>query len=643
VPSRVQQVRDVALIVLAAGIAFCNVFANSFHLDDFYRVVSNPGIQQVHPIWRHFVDPSTSSTMSRLTQFRPLLPLTLSLNYWWGGEALAGYHAVNLAFHAGSSVLVYLLFLQLKAPRPAAVIAGLLFAVHPLGGIVVNYISGRDLAMMQTFLLASLLCYARMRNQGRDSVIGWAGTLLFATLSILSKTNAAVLPLLIAAFELLIVRVSWRARDLWLRVAVSAIVPLDFYLWTRVALRYSDLKNALGDEVGGPGYALVQTKANLIYLFNFVWPFNIRQMPLLVGPKHWVDPFVAAACLVVAGSLFLAWRVRRTNPVVAFCIVAYWILMLPESSVVPLYHVRVDYRPYPSAAFLFGAIAIVAVTVLPRAAWLAAAVAAIAALTGASIQANRTWRTEESLFTYSVRLGGDSVAYLNLAMAIPNRKDPRVKASFERSLEIAPDYVLAHINYGLLLIGLGKEDEGLSHLRESVRLAPDWPNTHYWLAAAYDILGMHGPSAEQAMVANELEPSNLFYAYESARLSQNAGRYEDSLPPLAFVLSRNENYKLALFLQAIALQHTGELDQAIASYRRFLKQQPDYAPAHFNLGYALMEKDRWSDAIQELNRTLALQPDYREAHLHLATCYEHLGDTTRAAEERRIYEARQPS
>lgn len=45
---RLQRARDIVLIVLATGVAFCNVFPNAFHLDDFCRVVGNPGIQQVH-------------------------------------------------------------------------------------------------------------------------------------------------------------------------------------------------------------------------------------------------------------------------------------------------------------------------------------------------------------------------------------------------------------------------------------------------------------------------------------------------------------------------------------------------------------------------------------------------------------------
>src|SRR6188768_2493397 len=114
--SRRLHAASAGLILLAAAAAFYNVFP----LDDFYRVTANPGIQQVHPIWRHFVDPSTMSTLPRITAYRPLLPLTLSLNYWWGGEQPAGYHAVNLACHAISSVLVYVLFVVLGRVRSAA-------------------------------------------------------------------------------------------------------------------------------------------------------------------------------------------------------------------------------------------------------------------------------------------------------------------------------------------------------------------------------------------------------------------------------------------------------------------------------------------------------------------------------------------
>ena len=538
------------MIAAAAIVAFCNVFPNTFHLDDMYRVVDNPGIGHVRPVWRHFIDPSTSSSLPGLTQFRPLLPLTLSLNYWWGGTSPAGYHAVNLAFHVVSAVLAYIFLLQLEAPRPAALVASLLFAVHPVSGIVVNYISARDLAMMQTFLLASLVSYARMRRRGRDTPGGWVATILFAFLAILSKTGALILPALVAAYELLIRRTPWRARDLWIRLAVFSVVPIDFAFYTRMALRYSDVENAVRDEPGGVmAYALAQTKAHAIYAFNFVWPFNLHQMPLLVPPAHWVNPFAAVTAVLLVGSLGLAWRLRTSMPAVSFCILAYWILLIPEGSIVPLVHPRVDYRPYPSSAFLFGAIAIPAVTRLPRAIFIAVSTAAVVALTAASLQINRTWRTELSLWTYSVGLGGDSTAHMGLAMAIPDRNDPRVKEHFERSVELEPDSASAQSNYGLWLLATGNPD-GLVHCRRAVGLAPSWWRTHFWLAIAYEDLGMFEPASEEMFVAHDLDPKNLQVTYEAARLAQKAGRYDESLPLLR-MLSTEPNLEYARQVQSM--------------------------------------------------------------------------------------------
>jgi Flp pilus assembly protein TadD len=619
-----QHAMNACLIVVAAAVAFHNIFPNAFHLDDFYRIAGNPGIQQVHPIWRHFVDPSTMSTLPRIAAFRPLLPLTLSLNYWWGGESPAGYHAVNLGFHVVSSVLVYVLVLQLGKVRSAALIAALLFAVHPLSGIIVNYVSARDLAMTQAFLLASVVAYTRMRLGGRDAIGGWAAAIACAGLALLCKTNAAILPVVTAAFELIYVCSRWWA--VCLRAAPFAAVPVVFALWTRVVLGYSDLENTVGPEAGGPlGYALAQTRAHLVYFLNFVWPVNMRQMPLLTPPAGWIDPTVALTAVIVAASLILAWRLRRTQPFVAFCIVAYWILMAPESSVVPLYHLRSDYRPYPSSAFLFAALAFVAVTRLPRAVWLTATVAAVVALTATSIRMNRTWRTEESLWTRSTALGGDAVAHLNLAMAIADRRDPRVKANLERSLALSPGYVLAHIDYGLLLINLGRIDEGLAEVREGVRLAPAWGQTHYWLSVAYETVFMTDSAAEEALEAYRLEPNNLQYAYDAGRRAQSAGRLADSLAPLRAVVARNERHGLARFLEGFALQQTGAVDEAIASYRRFLTFQPEYSQAHFNLGYALMTKGRCADAIPEFTRTLELRPDYHEVDAYLAKCRQTAG------------------
>jgi hypothetical protein len=123
-------------------------------------VLNTPDIQAVWPIWRQLVDPTTSASLDRIRQYRPLLPLSLSLNYALGGTDPVGYHLVNLLLLVVASLEVYLLGHELlrhgaggavPAGRvsTAAVWAAATFAIHPVAGITVNHLSARDLVLMQ--------------------------------------------------------------------------------------------------------------------------------------------------------------------------------------------------------------------------------------------------------------------------------------------------------------------------------------------------------------------------------------------------------------------------------------------------------------------------------------------------------------
>ena len=282
---------------------------------------------------RHFVDPSTMSTLPQITQYRPLLPLTLSLNYAIHGDSLPGYHLVNLALHLVTSVLVFFLCVELlrhwrHEPLPsdrahvAATVTALLFAIHPVSGILVNYISGRDLLMMQLFLLASFLAYVRMRRLGAS---GWrlSLVLLLFVLSLLSKTNGVALPVLIFTFEIVLNRQRVSARAPWLQTLPFVAVVGSFFLFTEKVLAFSDFSK-LGFGQGGPHvYPLTQARVHLTeYLFNVFWPLKVRQAPEALLAHSLFEPWVLLGALTILASLVLALVLRRRRPVIAFCVLA---------------------------------------------------------------------------------------------------------------------------------------------------------------------------------------------------------------------------------------------------------------------------------------------------------------------------------
>jgi tetratricopeptide (TPR) repeat protein len=74
----------------------------------------------------------------------------------------------------------------------------------------------------------------------------------------------------------------------------------------------------------------------------------------------------------------------------------------------------------------------------------------------------------------------------------------------------------------------------------------------------------------------------------------------------------------ATFAQAVQLQQQGDLDAAIAAYRRFLVLQPSNVEARSNLGAALARQGRSEEAVAEYKEALALDPGRSAVRLNLA-------------------------
>ncbi|MGA2139972.1 MAG: hypothetical protein ABSH14_14030, partial [Verrucomicrobiia bacterium] len=83
------------LLVVAAGLlAYHNSFTSPFFFDDQQSIQRNPTIRHLWPIWDALSPPPLGGIGGR-----PLINLSLALNYAFGGTVVWGYHALNLAVH----------------------------------------------------------------------------------------------------------------------------------------------------------------------------------------------------------------------------------------------------------------------------------------------------------------------------------------------------------------------------------------------------------------------------------------------------------------------------------------------------------------------------------------------------------------
>lgn len=623
-----------SLIVSIPCLIFWNALPNAFHFDDYYLIVDNPGIQNVQPVWRHFFDPSTITTLDRITQYRPLLPLSLSLNYHFTEQSQVGFRATNLALHILSALLVFAVLRALdhasetekRNGNSIAFWAALLYAVHPVSGFPINYLSARDLILMNLLILLSLWSYCRWRFQGSSRLlllISWSS----AFLALFAKTDAVAFPFVILALELTL-----GSRRAFTCQTFKAILPFALLVlaeesWKRWGLGFSDFANAVDSHASPVHYALTQSKLHLLhYLRNFVYPFPIRLLPASPAESSFTNWQVWAGVALIFSSLALAFRLRKSQPLLSFCILTYWSLLIPTSSVFPLFYALADYRPYPSSPFLFYLCSLLAFRFAGQN-YRPLMLVLLIYFSGASLVLNRTWATAESAWSHSVRYGAEATAHMNFAKALADKGDLAARTQFEVALQKDPSLVLGHINYGLFLIWQRQVEQGLEHLKTAVNLQPDWAQTHYWLGKGYLLIGRKEEALVALQQAVDRDPDNVMQLRDTAVLAQQLGRHELALhhaQQLQSILPDAARDELLFFLKGFSQQQLGKSEEAVASYQQFLSHHPNHIQARANLIYALVDRGECQNAALQLTAL----PENSEQHAGVVAAVTTCGNST---------------
>lgn len=192
--------RDWIWILAACLLVYANSLDNSFHYDDEHSIQKNIHIRDLGNFPRFFTDPSTFSVDHDKGMFRPLLLVSYALNYAYGEYDVASYHVVNLGLHAAIACMLWALIWSLGASRQAALVAGLLFALHPIGSEPVNYISSRSESLAALFYVGALLAFVAKgaHETNRYRIVSW----LCLVAGLLSKSSAITLPAVLLVYDL---------------------------------------------------------------------------------------------------------------------------------------------------------------------------------------------------------------------------------------------------------------------------------------------------------------------------------------------------------------------------------------------------------------------------------------------------------
>jgi hypothetical protein len=578
-----------ALLLVLTGVAFVPTLDAPFVLDDHWRLVANDGVATFWPPWRHFVDPSTSASIETLVQFRPLLPLSFSVDRaLWGVNAVAS-RAVNVLLHGIAVLLTFGFVRELLAhwsrvpmtsrsiDRSACVIAALV-AIHPIAAYTVNYISARDIVLAQVGMLVVLWTYARHRRQrpprwSRAWVTQWLAMLVPFGAAMLSKQNVVVVPALLIAFELLAVGSSLRTPAIWLRALPFVAIVAGWSAWANVVLGFNDLQTIVGVY---PRAAFAFTQAKLHgteYIASLLWPFRLRYLPFVsLEATLWNLRSLAGVGTLLL-SAWVGWRLRARSPLIGLGIASYWILMSLESSFLPVANLMAPYRQYPALVF----VALSAVLLVRQALHSSTIRWARPVIAGSAIGAalcvtwfnSAHWRSEERFWAHAVQYGGDHRAHTNAAASIADASDPRVRYHIAEASRLG----VIHATRFLAVRGAGRNADqvGVTFRADtSAVLDTSIGRIHFWRAHALRESGKTAEARAEADRAADAAPMVASYQWYAAMDAQSAEDWSRVVVLAQRMEALDTDPSSVAFLGGAALQNLGRNQEAIDWYLRYL-------------------------------------------------------------------------
>ena len=155
------------VLALVGSLVYFNSLGKPFMFDDMSAVVNNERIRRLSDASKVL-----SPERERPVAGRPLVNLSLAVNYAIGKLDVVGYHIWNVAVHVLCGMLLFAVVRHalLLPGLPTALgdgatvlgfVAALLWMLHPLNSEVVTYVTQRTESMMAFFYL--LMLYASLR------------------------------------------------------------------------------------------------------------------------------------------------------------------------------------------------------------------------------------------------------------------------------------------------------------------------------------------------------------------------------------------------------------------------------------------------------------------------------------------------
>jgi tetratricopeptide (TPR) repeat protein len=573
----------IIIVILVFGINFNTLF-HDFVYDDKVEVIQNHWMRDIKYSSEIFSSSSWGFAGRETNYYRPMIHMIRMMNYHIFGLAPWGFHLINIAFHAGISVLVFLIASRLLKRIDNSFfsphfIAAALFATHPVHTEQVAWVSSIAGLTYTLFYLLSFYLYVESTSKGwiKLKVIYFLSVSTFF-IAALSKEMALTLPFVLITYDY-VLKKSPLFSCLKRSLPYLAVAGVYFILRFHALGGFAPVKGHT--ELSNFVYFINVFPIFAEYLKKLILPLNLNVYHVFHPVASVFEPKAIISIFVTLVFLFASYISYKKNREAFFGFSIIVITLLP-ALYIPALGKSVFSERYiylPSFGFVLLVSTFFAWVKVNRPKWAIAAATGFIVLTGlysiGTISRNTVWKNDYSLWTDAVKKSPDgSVPHNSLGWASYEKGLTKEAVEhFYTALKIDPNHAEANNNLGVVYGDKGLEDKAMEQFQIAIKLRPDYADAHNNIGIAYGRKGWFTKAENHFQVALRLKPG-------FADAHQN---------------------------MAVTYMNMGAIDEAIARFKVALDLKPDAINTHLNIANAYEMKGMAEKANAHLLKAKSLK------------------------------------
>jgi tetratricopeptide (TPR) repeat protein len=593
-PSKIRNLKILICCGLAAVTlaAYWQVRRQEFvNYDDVDYVTGNPHVQS---------GMSVEGVVWAFTGFHswnwhPLTWLSHMLDCQLFGLDAGAHKLVNVAFHIGCTVLLFLVLNRMTAAPWRSAFVAAAFALHPLRVESVAWVSERKDVLSVFFWMLTMWAYVRYveRQVARRYLL----VLGCFALGLMAKPMLVTLPLVLLLLDV------WplnrmpldQTREAWRHVLHLVREKLPLFVLSAGCCVATYWAQVTGGPVSAVkslplAYRLANVPISYLrYIKKLLLPVHLAVIYPLPPSVALTHALVAAAAIVIVTVLVI--RVVRTHPFLAVGWFWYLVTLIPVIGLVQagdrIIADRFTYVPAVGLLLMaaWGLPALLPPTRHAQAALRAASVAAIVAMMYGTWHQVRYWQNSVTLFEHALAVtSGNYPAHYSLALALLQQgRVEEAARHLQQAVELRPEYAEANKILADILARNGQLDEAIRHYQVALQWRPRWADAENNLGFALAARGQLQEAITHFSRALQFDP-------RSAATELNLG--------VAYVKLKNPDLALTHLLQSLALNSAD-------------------AQAQYLAGMVLEERGQPTEAVKHLAEAVRLKPGYAEARAAL--------------------------